>query len=313
MRDPGGRARPLPNAGLVAWAVVSLLALSSRTGVAAQSRCPATGVGTTSVTITQPRPGEVVSGVVPVRGEARTIAAPLSRLHRVELYVNGSLAQVQESAPATRLPFQLSWDSTWAGSGPATLRVVACGGGAGARGQSTVPVTVQPPQRASTTTSAASMSAVPTTTVRTPVGAATTASTPTTRAAPTTTVSTTASESLDEARPAPRPSTPDGRRIPSRLALRGSEPEEGRSSPLWGGAVVGLTGAAGLALSTFLRRRRPPAGSRDLRLIGRNELSQADVRPSAQDLHDGRRRAPTSGSSRRMESWPRSTGSRPTS
>ena len=90
--------------------------------------CPSTGPDTGQVSLAEPAPGAAVSGRVTVRGSA---SSPVD-VARVELFVGDARRDFAVFDPPTRSgTFVLGWDSAGAPPGPATLRVVACGGGQG--------------------------------------------------------------------------------------------------------------------------------------------------------------------------------------
>lgn len=135
-------------AGLRAAALASALpaVLAAATPAGAQPvTCPSTGPDTGRVTIVEPAAGAVVSGRVTVRGSA---ASPVD-VARVELFVGDARKDFAVfDPPARNGTFVLAWESGAAPPGPATLRVVACGGGQGtvplARGAAAVAVEVPP-------------------------------------------------------------------------------------------------------------------------------------------------------------------------
>jgi len=237
---------------------------------AAAGSCPSGIVATGRVDITSPRSGESVSGHVQVRGTASGVTG----LSRVELQVNGSTVASQTSAPQNPLPFNLTWDASGFGTGTAHLRVVACSSGVvgslGDGGQGDVTVNVTAPS-ATTTTVAAGVVVAPGTTTSLP-GSTTTVRgqvKPSTSSTSTTVVAAGAPPSRGDDPQTGTPPKPPDLALPGRLA----RPESARSSarpPLWVGAVVGVPGVAGLALSVFRRRRNshgsvpgPPMGVGD--------------------------------------------------
>ncbi|MEA2826689.1 MAG: hypothetical protein QOG43_1128 [Actinomycetota bacterium] len=105
--------------------------------------CPAPGDEAATVEITSPEAGTDVGGRVEVHGRAEAPTA----LFQVELFVGDSRKDFVTIDPlATTADFVLAWDSSAAKAGPATLRVVACGGSADAgrliRGTAAVDVQV---------------------------------------------------------------------------------------------------------------------------------------------------------------------------
>jgi len=89
--------------------------------------CPAPGEEAATVVLDAPEPGVDVGGRVQVSGRAESPTA----LFQVELFVGDSRKDfVFVDPPALTADFTLTWDATAATGGPATLRVVACGGSA---------------------------------------------------------------------------------------------------------------------------------------------------------------------------------------
>jgi hypothetical protein len=221
----------------------------------AQSGCPGVGVSAASVDVVSPRPGEQVRGVVVVRGR---VSAPLA-VSRVELQVGRSIVDAQSFRETPSADFSLSWDATRAPAGQASLRVVACGQGIGGvlvQGSSTVAVdvvAVPAPTQAATSTSVGTPTTVSPSTTTSSLSPST--STSTTRTS-TTLPATTTTQALPDLLTEGRAVGPAGRLLPGEVAAS----EGGRSYPIWVGAVVGLSGLAGLALSRVLTGRRRPGG-----------------------------------------------------
>ena len=110
------------------------------------STCPAPGEEQATVVIDAPEAGRDVSGRVEVRGRAESPTA----LFQVELFVGDSRKDfVIVDPPVVATDFTLVWDTSTATGGPATLRVVACGGSADVgrliRGSASVDVQVAAP------------------------------------------------------------------------------------------------------------------------------------------------------------------------
>ncbi len=123
-------------------AVVGSVLLPGLAG-AQPATCPAPGEEEATVEITAPEGGTEVGGRVEVQGHAEAATA----LFQVELFVGDSRKDFVTVDPlATAVDFTLAWDSSAAKAGPATLRVVACGGSADAgrliRGTAAVDVQV---------------------------------------------------------------------------------------------------------------------------------------------------------------------------
>ena len=122
-----------------------LLFVSPAAGVAAQPEtCPNPRVGDVAVAIETPEAGATVSGVVTVEG---SMTAP-EPLFRVELFVGDARRDAMFlDPPATEARFSLRWDASSRAPGPATIRVVACGGspdeGLLVRGEAAVDVMVE--------------------------------------------------------------------------------------------------------------------------------------------------------------------------
>jgi hypothetical protein len=106
--------------------------------------CPNPREGDVSVQITLPAGGDVVSGVVAVEGSV-TASEPV---FQVELFVGEARRDVAVfDPPVAEAPFSLQWDAGSYAPGPATVRVVACGGapaeGSLIRGEGAVDVAVE--------------------------------------------------------------------------------------------------------------------------------------------------------------------------
>ena len=127
---------------------VSLALLSGGAALPAGAQpntCPAPGPDAVRVALTEPPAGAAVAGRVTVRG---SVSSPVE-VARVELFVGDARRDFAVFEPAAREgTFLLTWDSAGQATGPATLRVVACGGGQGpvplVRGVASVAVVVQP-------------------------------------------------------------------------------------------------------------------------------------------------------------------------
>ena len=223
----------------------------------AQSGCPGVGVSAASVDVVSPRPGEQVRGVVAVSGR---VSAPLA-VSRVELQVGRSVVDSQSFQDAPSADFSLRWDATRAAAGPASLRVVACGQGIGGvlvQGSSTVAVevvAVPAPTQANPSTSFPTSTTV-TAATTTSSSLPSSSSTSTTRTS-TTLRATTTTQAEPELVSAGRAVGPAGRLLPGEPETS----EDGSSRPVWVGAVVGLSGLAGLVVSRALTGRRRRAGN----------------------------------------------------
>jgi hypothetical protein len=191
-----------------------------------------------------------VRGVVTVRGK---VSAPLT-VARVELLVGRSLADSRSFTAATTADFALTWDATRASLGQTSLRVVACGQGVGGllvQGSSTVSVEVA--------------GGLPSTQVSVPPSTTTTVratSTSSSSSVPSSSTSSTATTSTTTTLPGVTTTQGPPGRVPEELAgPQGrllplpAEKHRHRPRPLWVGAVMGLAGLGGLALSRVLRVR----------------------------------------------------------
>ncbi len=114
-------------AGVAGLVVVAGSVLVPGPARAQPATCPAPGEEAATVVLDGPESGIDVSGRVEVSGRAESPTA----LFQVELFVGDSRKDfVFVDPPALATDFTLTWDSTAAPAGPATLRVVACGGSA---------------------------------------------------------------------------------------------------------------------------------------------------------------------------------------
>jgi hypothetical protein len=114
-------------AGGILAVIGSILLVGLLPGLAGAqpATCPAPGEEEATVEISAPEVGTDVSGRVEVQGHAEAPTA----LFQVELFVGDSRKDfVIVDPPAVAADFTLAWDSSAAKAGPATLRVVACGG-----------------------------------------------------------------------------------------------------------------------------------------------------------------------------------------
>lgn len=221
----------------------------------AQSGCPGAGVSAASVDVVSPRPGEQVRGVVVVRGR---VSAPLA-VSRVELQVGRSIVDAQSFRETPSADFSLSWDATRAPAGQASLRVMACGQGIGGvlvQGSTTVAVevlAVPAPTQGATSTSVGTPTTVSPTTTSSLSPSTSTSTTRTSTTLPATTTTQPLPDLLTEERAV----GPAGRLLPGEAAAS----EGRRSYPVWVGAVVGLSGLAGLVVSRAISGRRQRGGS----------------------------------------------------
>lgn len=255
------RARLVVAVVLAAVAAAQVLLAGGRGFSAlAQTSCGAVEIGA-QVTIDSPRAGPVTSPFV-VSGRAVSTLA----LSRVDLLVGGTVVASKTYPPATSLDFEFSVGPSQAPVGARSLSAVACGAGLSlVRGESSSVVvdvrlpatTTFPPTSAPVVVTAPP--AVPSTTaVAAPLVGASTTSTSKPLA------------KKNSALPAPSdreaPADPEGLADTSAEAaadrpVRLTDGDQDNGSdrpPLWVGAVVGLSGLAGLTLSGLVRRRSNP-------------------------------------------------------
>lgn len=253
--------------GLLAGIALAVLAWApGRAG--AQVSCGVGTIATGRVDITHPAAGSTVSGTVSVLGVV-TASLPSSSFSHVVLVVDGITVDTYDAPPARQLPFSLTWVAGQS-LGSHTLTVSACGAlGSHAEGQLTVnvagttattrpavphtvvvvPTTTPPPFVTATT----SLVGTPTTTVR---------AVSTTRAEPDRPRDTRPPEE-----PPPVPDEPAAGLPPGagRLTLEQAGGRQSSHPALWVGAVVGLPGAAGVAIGAVRRRHAgeemPPSSS----------------------------------------------------
>ena len=130
------------------WRILALTAvlagLAPSAAVAEPNTCPTTRTDAATVTIDSPASDADVSGTVEVKGRVESS----TELFQVELFVGDSRRDVAYvDPPATATDFTLRWDTTGGKSGPATARIVACGGSPDGlsliQGTASVPVKVQ--------------------------------------------------------------------------------------------------------------------------------------------------------------------------
>ena len=218
------------------------------------------------VTIDAPAANATPSGSnVSVRGSASTALGSLSR---VEANLGGMTKTDTVDSPGPSISFNFSFDTTTLDPGQTTLSVVACGAGgiSGlARGETSIPVTVQAAPSAATTTTVRT-----TATTVTRSGGATAAPAAAGRSsstvAPTSTTtlgpggSQTTLVSAPPATEAPglvsraEPVRPRGSEAP--VVLTETPARHSPRSPLWVGVVVGVSGGLGLLFSALSWRRR---------------------------------------------------------
>ncbi len=132
-----------------ALAVAGSILLPGLARAAQPATCPAPGDEVATVELVTPEAGVEVGGRVEVSGRAEAPTA----LFQVELFVGDSRKDFAVvDPPATAADFTLVWDTTATKAGPATLRIVACGGSADAgrliRGTAAVDVQVVAPPAA---------------------------------------------------------------------------------------------------------------------------------------------------------------------
>ena len=113
-------------AGVAGFVVIAAFAaLAPSAAVAEPNTCPTNRSDAAKVTIASPAADADVSGTVEVKGRAESS----SPLFQVELFVGDSRRDVAYlDPPAEATDFTLRWDAAAAKAGPATVRVVACGG-----------------------------------------------------------------------------------------------------------------------------------------------------------------------------------------
>lgn len=244
-------------------AVVGGAAGVAPAGAQPAGECGSSGTGglisNVDVEVTSPAPGSVVTGSrVPVRGTASV--ALVGALTQVQVSLGGA-TRTQTYEPSSEINFDLAVDTADLSTGPSFLSVTACG--PLARGMRQFTVVYQRAPASSTTTVTA-----PATTAVGAVGGAST----TTVAAPTTVASqsttTVAGQTTLTSTPPTTAFSPPATTIvePRRTSARetvvlSDDPDEGSGgSPLWVGAVVGISGGIGLLFSaTSWRRRQQPA------------------------------------------------------
>jgi hypothetical protein len=122
----------------------ALAGLAPGPAVAEPNTCPTTRSDAAKVTISSPARDADVSGTVEVKGRAESS----SRLFQVELFVGDARRDVAYlDPPADATDFTLRFDTAATKPGPATIRIVACGGTAEGfalvQGTASVPVKVQ--------------------------------------------------------------------------------------------------------------------------------------------------------------------------
>jgi hypothetical protein len=104
---------------------VAILAGLAPAAMAEPNTCPTTRTDSAKVTIDSPADDADVSGIVEVKGRVESS----TELFQVELFVGDSRRDVAYvDPPAANTDFTLRWDTAGGKSGPATARIVACGG-----------------------------------------------------------------------------------------------------------------------------------------------------------------------------------------
>jgi hypothetical protein len=259
--------RRVPVAGLVAG-LFALVGGAIATPAAAQTGCSDESIATRAVVdIEAPAANSVVSGTVNVRGSASTTLV-VNSLARVEITFAG-VTKSQTYSPSSTVNFNIPFDTSGFSPGTKTIDVVACG--ALAYGEATRSVTV--PQRAAATTvvtgsgtTAATAppgsTSAPQTTVVGQAAAGTGTPTTVAGAAGGSTTTAASTPSTTEATPDPVvvPPQPTTTRVDPRanapLVLTEAPDDDGSGTPLWVGAVVGISGGLGLLFSAVSWRRR---------------------------------------------------------
>lgn len=246
------------------------------------------GLMTADVTIKQPAANAVVSGKnVVVRASAE---ASLGQLSRMEVTLAGT-TKVKTASPSSSIDFEAAFDVSNVPPGETSLQVVACGAfslaGSLARGEAEITVRIQAPTTTIPTSrttvvgaggpgSGGTGGAVATTTS---VAVTTTKAGQATSASSSTTVTSVASENV-AAPPAAQPRAEPARPRASDAPLVLTEaPDDGSSgSPLWVGAVVGISGGFGLLFSarTSWRRGKLPEAAEALEPV-QSESDLVDV------------------------------------
>jgi len=241
----------------------ALLVTGAGSVAVAQTSCGAVPIGA-QVTIDKPSAGAVTLPFV-VSGRASSTLG----LSRVDLLIGGTVVVSRTYPAATSLNFEFNVTSDEAPPGARSLSVVACSTGLSlVRGQSAaVAIDVRLPV-ATTITTAASATTVPSTRAD-PATTVVAAPAPAPILSPTTSKPGPVKKVLT---PPPRdreaPADPEALSDTSADAaadrpIRLTDGEKAKGSdrpPLWVGAVVGLSGLAGLTLSGLVRRRSTPTG-----------------------------------------------------
>ena len=111
---------------MIVTVIVTVLAgLAPGAALAEANTCPTTRSDAARVTIASPAGDADVSGTVEVTGRAESVVP----LFQVELFVGDSRRDIAYlDPPAEATDFTLRWDTAATKSGPATVRIVACGG-----------------------------------------------------------------------------------------------------------------------------------------------------------------------------------------
>lgn len=258
-RRPSGR-------WLLSLAATTLFLLSAGSWSPASAQgtiaCPAQGLTLAAVEITSPKGDSTITA-----GAQRVSGRLFEGLTRVELYIDGVLTNAV-TVPQGQETFDLGWQATASLPRSVAIRVVACGSGLGqlVRASDEVRVRLTPvdttrPSSSSTVVSPPTSAPVRTTVAST---ATTTAAAGAAAAANSTTTSRPEATTVPATVPATKapPATTATRQANTPLVLSEKADEDEPGPPLWVGAVVGLSGTLGLALSAAISRRSAAKAAR---------------------------------------------------
>jgi hypothetical protein len=260
-RRPSGRWLLSLAAASVLLGAGGWVPASAQTTIAS---CPTQGLTLAAVEITSPKADSTITA-----GAQRVTGRLFEGLTRVELYIDGVLTDAR-SVPQGQESFDLTWQATTSLPRTVAILVVGCGSGIGQllRASDEVRVRLTPvdttrPSPSSTVVTPSTAAPVRTTIASTATttaaagtasaGAASSTTTkPEATTVPTTVVSTTTAP----------PATTATRQANTPLVLSEKADEDEPGPPLWVGAVVGLSGTLGLALSALISRRSAAKAAR---------------------------------------------------
>lgn len=254
-RPPGRWLLSLAAAALVVVGAGAWAPAGAQGTIAA---CPTQGLTLAAVEITSPKADSTITA-----GAQRVTGRVFEGLTRVELYVDGVLADAR-SIPQGQETFDLGWQATASIPRSVTIGVVGCGSGIGQllRASDEVRVRLTPvdttrPTSSSTVVTPPTSAPVPTTLASTATTTAAAGAAGAAGGAASTTTTSPQATTVPPAVPATTapPATTATRQANAPLVLSEKADEDEPGPPLWVGAVVGLSGTIGLALSAVISRR----------------------------------------------------------